>query len=131
MWEPFSVSKRAPPVHAQCDFSGSKRRPLSPIADPAYTDPSWTTLTWNGKSALVASEVGTKVAFEFEGTKIGIYHYKQSGDNNPPEQPKPGRMGCWLDDDSEELVVVDSWHSDATRRSEWTMIKEDLPYGKQ
>ncbi|KAM0749799.1 hypothetical protein T439DRAFT_326695 [Meredithblackwellia eburnea MCA 4105] len=125
IWDRFDSGKLAAPVNPICAFLGSETRPLVHVK--SKTEGKWRREDWNGKSALTSSEVGARAVFEFTGTKVGVFVWKNNGAGN---LIKPGMAGCWIDDEMPKALLVDAYTDEEAAGSKWTLVAEGLPYGK-
>jgi len=83
---------------------------------------------WNNKKTLTSFTVGSTVAFDFVGTRIGIFVWNTNGKKNVI---KPGRALCWVDEDKAHGTVVDAYTPSEFSSGGFTSIQEGLVDGKQ
>ncbi|KAM0789618.1 hypothetical protein ACM66B_000424 [Microbotryomycetes sp. NB124-2] len=119
IWEPFSATKKAAPVHSFCSFYGS-RRLIEP--DPELTDPAWQRVEWNHKIATRCTKPGKQIGFRFTGTRVGLFVYMRDAFTQ-------GKMECWTDHDKQRSVVIDAYWRQAAR-PEFHLVRDGLDFGE-
>ncbi|KAI5481658.1 capsular related protein, Esterase, SGNH hydrolase-type domain containing [Pseudohyphozyma bogoriensis] len=124
IWKTYDPTTSIPAIHPSCALTSSELSPLVPI--PTLTTGDWKMEEWNNKKALTSFTVGSTVAFNFVGTRVGIFTWTTNGKKN---KEKPGRAKCWVDEEREKGVVVDVFITSEFATTGWTTIAEELKDG--
>lgn len=108
---------------------------------------NWKKEEWNGKAAWQSANVGSRITFEFTGTKIGVFlvsgysHRERSrvaepnitqwSSNGAGYKIKPGRAACWVNDEVEKKIIADGLFNEPAARPMFHVVAEGLPYKRQ
>ena len=120
----WSPNGTAPTLNPSCSSVKSLTNPLK----PKRTAKNWSLVEWNDKAAWASESPGAVVTFEFTGTKVGIFYWRTEGKR---DTEKPGRLGCWVDQDTHILSEVNCYGPGAASTIWSGLLRDNLKPGRQ
>ncbi|GAA6020384.1 hypothetical protein JCM10207_002090 [Rhodosporidiobolus poonsookiae] len=132
LWKPFSETFQAERVTPTCKFASSTTRPLValPPSEDGRDGRPWERMEWNDKAALASNEVGSLVRFGVEGTSVGVFIWQWPGNPHTRPEKMPGQMSCWVDNQLDQAMLIDTYSVATAAVPTWVMVQESLQAGK-